>query len=122
MYTEIVKIIEAGMALDRKRVMSYAGVLADNLARKGDLKFAERIRGILSRTTGAPATLDAFGVKPVDGESRLDIVDVSCPTVKDEELVLDRFAREEVADFVATYQKRDEIAKVGAASGSSLLL
>lgn len=122
MYTEIVKIIEAGVSLDRGRVMSYAAVLAENLAKKGDCKFAERIRSILSRTRGTPVTLDSFGVKPVDGESRLDIVDVTLPTLSDDRLVLDQYVRDEVDDFVAGYAHRDELVRIGASIGNALLL
>ena len=30
MYNEVIKIIEGGIAMDRRKVLGYAGLLADN--------------------------------------------------------------------------------------------
>ena len=122
MYTEMVKIIEAGIALDRKKVMRYASVFADNLAHSGEGKLAERIRGVISHTHGAPVSLDALGAKPVDGESHFEIVDVTYPTTDIKSLVLDRFVVDAISEFVASYRKRDELFRVGADGNNSLLL
>ena len=122
MYTEMVKIIEAGIALDRKKVMRYATVFADNLVRSGDMNLANRIRAVVSRTHGVPVALDSLGAKPVDGESHMEIVDVTYPAGDFGALILDRFVEDEVRDFVASYAKRDELFRLGAEVSNSLLL
>lgn len=126
MYSEILKIVEAGMACDRKRMMSYAELLAKNLQRKGDVQFAERLRGILAQTSGGMcmSTLDALGAKPIDAESKLDIVDITYPALVRStlQLVLDSRVAAEVDEFVAAYRRKDELVSVGADAFNSLLL
>ena len=122
MYTEIIKILEAGMALDRKKMVSYARVLADNLAGAGDLKFADRIRQVISHTHGSLATLDSLGAKPVDSESHLEIVDVTRPTLGWNQLMLNGQVASEIREFVAGYGKREELQRSGIEVFNSLLL
>lgn len=122
MYTEIMRIIQAGMALDRKKVISYALVLSENLRRKGEVGFADRIRNLLNDCNGSMATLDSLGTKPVDSESRLDIVDVTYPKTSSEDVVLDARSRNEIDALIRCYAKRDELMRFGAESANSLLL
>jgi SpoVK/Ycf46/Vps4 family AAA+-type ATPase len=122
MYNEVIRLIEAGVAMDRQKVLGYAGLLADNLEKKGDIKFAERIRGIISNNRQAVASLDSLGSKPVDSESHLDIVDVTYPNVAIDDLVLDKSVRKVVEDFNAGYEKREELMRAGIKGFNTLLL
>lgn len=123
MKTEIVKLIEAGLALDRKRVMSYADILASNLERDGDIAFATRIRhAVAERRCSGMASLDSFGTKPMDAESKLSIVDVSHPTCDECSLVLDDSIQSEIDSFVRGYGFRDDLMRVGAEVPNTLLL
>lgn len=125
MHTEIIKIVEAGLALDRKRVRGYAELLASNLARRGDSKFAERLRAVLAQTgTYAVASLDSLGAKPVDSESKLDIVDMTYPSLTsiERKLVFAPRIMDEVDAFVKGYGRRDELALAGAEAFNTLLL
>ena len=79
MYTEIVKIIEGGLVNDKEKVINYAKILATNLEQQGEIALAKRIRGTLTRKSGTLTSLDGFSTKPVDVESRMDIVDIRCP-------------------------------------------
>ena len=58
MYTEIVKIIEGGLAGDKEKVSNYAMVLAENLERTGDSALSRRIKSLL---TGKRAGLVSLG-------------------------------------------------------------
>lgn len=122
MYNEVIKIIEGGIAMDRRKVLGYAGLLADNLQKKGDLKFAERIRSLVSGKKESFASLDFLGTKPVDSESHLDIVDVTYPSMADDDLVLDAAVRWMVDDFHAGYEKREALTCAGVKGFNSLLL
>ena len=122
MYNEVIKIIEGGIAMDRRKVLGYAALLADNLQKKGDVKFADRIRNLMVNTNLSHASLDAFGTKPVDSESHLDIVDISYPTLTDSDFVLDSCVKDMVEDFKLGYEKREELMRVGVRDFNSLLL
>ena len=122
MYNEVIRLIEAGVAMDRRKVLGYAGLLADNLEKKGDKRFAERIRSIIANNKQAVASLDSLGTKPVDSESHLDIVDVTYPNVTADDLVLDKSVQKVVEDFNAGYEKREELMRVGIKGFNTLLL
>lgn len=122
MYTEIVKIIEGGLSGDKEKVYNYANVLADNLEKEGDLSFSKKIRSVLTQKKHRMASLDEFATKPVDLESRMDIVDITYPRNSFEQLILSSFVEGEILEFISSYQKRDEILRAGVDMVSSLLL
>ena len=122
MYTEIIKIIEGGLIGDREKVRSYAAVLADNLERNGEDAFSKKIKRALSSKKGKLTSLDSFSTKPLDTESRMDIVDVSYPQVPHNQIVLSKSADEEINSFIEGYKRRDDLLKAGLVLSNSLLL
>lgn len=122
MYTEIVKIIEGGMTGDKEKVYNYALVLADNLEKTDELPLAKKIRTLLTSKKTRMASLDEFSTKPVDTESRMDIVDVFIPEKTFEKPILKQYIYDEIEDFVHRYKQRDEILRAGIEMISSLLL
>lgn len=76
MQAEVLRIIEGGLTGDKTKVLNYARTLADNLEQSGDVRFAKRIRTTLAGKRFNIATLDGLSSKPVDQESRMEIVDV----------------------------------------------
>ena len=48
MYNEIIRLVEAGVAMDRRKVLGYARLLADDLEKKGDQRLADRIRSVIA--------------------------------------------------------------------------
>ena len=88
MYTEILKIIEGGLIGDREKVYNYAKTLSDNLINSGDKEFGNKIYKTLTTKRSSFATLDSLSSKPVDGESRMEIVDVSSPIIDSNKLLL----------------------------------
>ena len=113
MYTEIVKIIEGGLVNDKEKVINYAEVLATNLEHQGEVALAGRIRRTLSQKRGTFTSLDSFSTKPVDIESRMDIVDITMPQVSAEDVILDQYSRNAIHDFVDSYAHRDLLLKTG---------
>jgi len=122
MYTEIIKIIEGGLASDKEKVASYASVLATNLEKEGETPLAKRIRTVLNKKTGTLATLDSFATKPVDTESRLDIVEVTMPQIDPSQVILSKYCQEAIDSFVESYKRRDVLLKSGLDASNSLLL
>ncbi len=122
MYTEISKIIEGGLNGDREKVYNYAKVLADNLDASGDKALAKKIRNVISGRKAGMLALDSLSSKPVDGESRMDMVDISYPSIDDSSLVLNKDTKIEIQDFIRCYINRDKLIAAGIDEGSSLLL
>nr|WP_206763771.1 ATP-binding protein [Cytobacillus firmus] len=121
-YTEIVKIIEGGIIGDKEKVYNYAKVLADNLEKQGDSSLSKKIRNLLSNKKTRMASLDEFATKPVDTESRMDMVDIFHPSDSFDKPILKNFIEEEIGEFINSYQQRDEILRAGIEMISSLLL
>jgi SpoVK/Ycf46/Vps4 family AAA+-type ATPase len=122
MYTEIIKIIEGGMNGDKEKVYNYSQVLADNLEKTGEVKLAKRIRTLLSNKPARMVSLDSFSTKPVDNETRMDMVDIIFPKPDFQPLFFRNFVNSEVDEFISTYTHRDEILSAGIEAISSLLL
>lgn len=122
MYTEIIKIIEGGLVNDKEKVINYAEVLATNLERQGDLSLAKRIRTTLDKKRGMLTSLDSFATKPVDTESRMDIVEVSMPQIDPRQVVLDRYSQNAIHSFVESYTHREILLKSGLEVSNTLLL
>lgn len=122
MYTEIVKIIEGGLSNDKEKVINYASVLADNLEAQGEKTLAKRIRTVLTNKKGSLTSLDSFSTKPVDAESRMDIVEITMPQILSSQIVLSKYVSEEINGFIEYYQNRDNLLKAGLEVSNSLLL
>ena len=86
MYTEIVKIIEGGLQGDKEKVQNYANVLANNLEKEGEVSLSKKIRGIVENRRKGLTSLDSFATKPVDTESRMEIVQITTPQIKKENI------------------------------------
>lgn len=122
MYTEIVKIIEGGLIGDKEKVHNYADVLANNLEKEGEIALSKKIRNTILKKKGGLASLDSFATKPVDTESRMDIVEITMPQILKEQVVLSKYVDEELISFVECYKNRDELLRAGLETSNSLLL
>lgn len=122
MYTEIIKIIEGGLSGDREKVYNYAKTLSDNLKKSGDQEFANKISRTLSNKRAGMTSLDSLSSKPVDGESRMEIVDVSYPKIDLGKIQLNETIKNELNNFINIYSKRDEILAAGIDSPRTMLL
>lgn len=122
MYTEISKIIEGGLSGDREKVYNYAKVLADNLEESGDNALSKKIRKIIANRKSGMMALDSLSSKPVDSESRMDMVDITYPFIDKNLLVLNRETEAEILDFVKCYRNRDKLIAAGIEETCTLLL
>ncbi len=122
MYTEIVKIIEGGLVNDKEKVVNYAAVLADNLENQGEASLAKKIRATVDKKRGTLTSLDSLSTKPVDTESRMNIVEVTMPQVDPDQMVLSKYCKDAVYNFIEGYKRKDVLLKSGLDASNSLLL
>lgn len=122
MRTELLKIIEGGLEKNREKVQSYAQLLVEKLRDEGDDKFADRIKSILDKKSVHPVYLDEFLSKPVDQDSRLDMVDVSLANSSTDVMVLPELTKTKVDIYISSLKHRSEFMEMGIDSPESLLL
>lgn len=122
MYTEIVKIIEGGLQGDKEKVQNYANVLANNLEKEGEVSLSKKIRGIVENRKKGLTSLDSFATKPVDTESRMEIVQITTPQIRKENIILSKYVKDEIQAFIDFYENRDNLLKAGIEVSNSLLL
>ncbi|HQB90928.1 MAG: AAA family ATPase [Spirochaetales bacterium] len=123
MYTELLKIIEGGLVGDKERVYAYAAVLANNLKRQQEHRIADKIEQLLERrATPSMVMLDSFASKPLDSESRLELVEVTAPSVASTEVVLPPSVEWEISQFIEGYERRDVLLAHGVEMHHTMLL
>lgn len=123
MGTEILRIIEGGLANDRKKIVSYANKLADRLSGEGEGALADCIREkIDSCLPQCNAVADALRVVPLDADSRLQIVEVIPASDKRKEIVLNNLVESQVNEFVNLVNFQADLEIAGVDIKKSLLL
>jgi hypothetical protein len=118
----MVKIIEGGLKGDKDKILNYATVLADNLEQEGNLALSKKIRNILLDRKGQLTALDEFTSKPVDTESRMEMIEISNPSIDMGKIVLNRYIATEIQSFSECYRKRDQLVQAGLNPSFSMLL
>ena len=118
----MVKIIEGGLKGDKDKILNYATVLANNLEQQGDSALSKKIKNILSDRKGQLTALDEFTTKPVDTESRLEMVEIFNPSIEADKIVLNKHIASEIQSFIQYYKKRDMLLKAGIDTPFSILL
>ena len=122
MYVELLKIIEAGLDNDRQKVLNYSAQLSVNLENEGNINIARKIDRILKSKNTRLSTLDSLTSKPLDKESRLDMVEVTIPTETDEALYFEYFVENEVESFLEAVAKKEHFLKLGLSNANRLLI
>ena len=120
-YSEISKIIEAGLDRDKEKVVSFAKLLAQKLEADGETRGSARISVLLERKNNSRAITDSLVPLPVDQESRLSIVDVDyAPETTD--LILAPSVEAKLNDFMSTIRNKSKMEEAGLDFNMSLLL
>jgi SpoVK/Ycf46/Vps4 family AAA+-type ATPase len=122
MYTEILKIIEGGLAKDFKKVYNYSKLLAEKLAKDGDEKMAKMILKAIQNGPATTVTMDELMTTPVDHESRLSIVDVSAPSQEMSPIILPHLVEGKIDDFINMVKHQSQLIKNGIETTNTLLL
>lgn len=120
-YTEIAKIIEAGMQKDPLKVASYSRLLAKKMTDDGDERSGKRILAVVDKMGGSQAVMDTLTTLPVDQESRLDIVKIDyAPKV--DNIILSASVQDMLNDFIDTIKNKNKMMSVGLDFKTTLLL
>jgi AAA+ superfamily predicted ATPase len=123
MYTEISKIIEAGLQKDNKKVIIYSKLLADKFESDGETKLATKIRLILKNDSiERSAIKEQFLNLPVDNETRLSIADIITSEKNKTRLILSDSVKEASYDFIQIVKFKEKLQDAGVEMNSSLLL
>ena len=120
-YSEISRIIEAGLDGDKEKVRSFSLLLMKKMEEDGEARGWTSIKNVLNRNSFSRATMDSLGPLPVDQESRMNIVDVDY-NPKADNLVLAESVRLKLQDFIDTIQHKTIIDNMGLDFSQSLLL
>lgn len=123
MNTEILKIIEGGLARDQAKVLKFAILLSKNLKISGDNTLSKRIDNLLNKSNNRGyLTADSLSSVPVDMESRLSIVEVTNPTDEEHVLVFTSLTMKKIFNFIEGVKQREEMIKRGIDVYNSMLL
>ena len=120
-YSEIGKIIEAGIDRDSEKVKSFARLLAKKMEEDGEIRGSTRITSILEEKSKKRVTTDSMIPLPVDQESRMNIVDITY-NPKAESLILASATQYKIQDFLDTIRHKQKIEEIGLEFSQSLLL
>lgn len=121
-YTEITKIIEAGLKKDSVKVADYSRLLAQKLNKDGEERASKRIISILDKMdSNSYAVMDSLSSLPIDQESRMNLAEIDYSPVT-ENIILSDSVQAMLDDFMKTVRCRDKMRSVGLDFRSSLLL
>lgn len=120
-YTEISKIIEAGILKDSVKVANYSRLLAKKLEEDGENRGSNRILTILEGIGNNHVAMDMLTTIPVDQESRLNIAEVDyAPRV--DKIILSKSIQDMLDNFRDTIKYRTKMMSLGLECKATLLL
>ena len=119
--TEILRIIEGGLASDKRKIVSYSNRLADRLDQEGECAMAKAIRKKLENNTSG-VVADAVRTAPLDSDSRLQMVEVFPPNSLSHTLVLDPFVKTQIDEFIKIVENSQRLELNGLNVAKTLLL
>lgn len=123
MNTEVLRIIEGGLANDHRKIISYASRLADRLAKEGDASLAKCIRQKIDTSVPHSSIVaDAIRTIPLDSDSRLQIVEVVPSDVQRQNIVLTPLVEKQISEFVDLVINSSKLEIAGVHISKSLLL
>ena len=119
-YSEISKIIEAGLERDKEKVVSFAKLLAKKLEADGEKRASTRITTILERKNYSRTVTDSLVPPPVDQESSRALRDIDY-TPEASKLILNPAVEAKLKDFMSTIQNKSRLEDFGLDFNMSLL-
>lgn len=124
MKTEILRIIEGGLANDKRKVVSYSIRLADQLSIEGNESLAGCIRKKIEEANLSHSGVvhDALRNIPLDSDSRLHIVEVIPPTGSEVKIVLSPIVQQQVEEFVNIVTHASQLETQGVNIPKTLIL
>ena len=123
MSTDILRIIEGGLANDRRKIINYSTRLAEKARSEGNEQLARCIiERINASTSNSGATSDAIRMIPLDNDSRMQIVEVVPENKTRTTIILDDFVDKQIQEFINIVKHSAEIEMAGLSVNKTLLL
>ncbi len=123
METEVLRIIEGGLANDKRKIITYSSKLADRLSKEGNEPLARCIRQkIQTSVPQGQAVADAIRMIPMDVDSHLTIVEVYPADEKRQDIVLSPSVERQVSDFINLVKHSSELELAGVDVNKTMLL
>jgi len=122
---EILKIIEGALKTDRNKVSAYSEQLIDKLEKGGDVKAANRIKKLLTKSPSNELSLAQYstnGRVPVDSESRFSLADEERLDISDTCIFLDSEDQTTIEEFLRYVTAADKLLAQGVGISPSLLI
>lgn len=122
MNSDLFKIIEGGMQKDTQKVINYSKRLAEEYKEQGKTSTAKKIERIITENNTRLSTLDSLTSKPIDKDTKVDLIDVVIPFEEDETLFFNTIVENEIRDFILSYDARHKLSDRGIPITNNLLL
>ena len=123
MNTEVLRIIEGGLANDHRKIISYATRLADRLTKEGEVSLAKCIRQKLTDSVPhSTMVADALRTIPLDSDSRLQIVEVVPADKQRQKIVLSPLVEKQILEFTELVKNTSVLELAGVDIKKTLLL
>ena len=123
MQTEVLRIIEGGLAHDNRKVLAYSRRLADRLEREGETALSKCIRQKLVEGVPQNATVaDAVRMIPLDSDSHLQIVEVIPSDAERHKVVFCTEVEKQIGEFIDMVSHRSDLELAGVNIQKTLLL
>jgi len=122
--SEIFRIVEGAVHLDKDKVRNYAELLAEKLDGDGEKTSARRLRKIVQERSGQlrPSRVERKKALPVDTESRFPLVEEIPPDEAVGSFVFTQEEQASVEEFLGAVTSRDRLENAGIDAGTNLLL
>lgn len=123
MDTEVLRIIEGGLANDQRKIVSYSTRLANRLSHEGNESLAKCIRQKIDSTIPqSTAIADAIRMIPLDADSRLQIVEIIPSDQIVQKIILSPIIENQVEEFINLVNHHSELELAGLDVKKTLLL
>lgn len=123
MSTDILRIIEGGLANDKRKIISYSTRLAQRIRAEGDEELAqcimEQLRGCNSQTG---STADALRMIPIDTDSKLQIVEIIPEDTSLTKIVLSDSVDRQIKEFISIVSHSEALELAGLHMQKTMLL
>ncbi len=121
--SEVLKIIEGGLQLDKDKIISYSKLLSENLAIQGDTGSSTRIINKINNIKTNNLFTQDLSIKPIpiDQESKSSLADEKYFT-QNVEVYLDDHITIDIQNFIKYVKASDQLLKDGVGISPSMLI
>lgn len=122
--SEVLKIIEGGLQLDKDKILSYSKLLSENLLSQGDVGSSKRITNKINNIKDNSLFTQDLSLKPIpiDMESKSELADEKRFSNDDVEIFLEDDTSQKVENFIKYVEAADQLLKGGVGISPTMIL